>query len=957
MKRSSDYAGLSQENHKKQRFNQSAFGGYGISAASPAALGMGFGQASADIYGFGSMGQFMGNQYPQQGGSMQNMSQYSGMNQFQGAGQYSGPGGFSMGQYQAGTSWGNGAAGQYSGAAQGWGVQPGAAFQSAGGNVQTTMRTVYLGNLPPSVTLEEVVNHVKGGMVEQVKILDEKNCAFVTFVESSAAATFFQEAQSRRLLINGQEVKIGWGKQSSMPTNVLTAVQNGASRNVFVGNIDDTVTENFLQQEFAKFGTIDQVKIIPDKRIAFVHMGSISSAMKAVANLQTDPKWSSRRVNYGKDRCAHQPKTAAGGSGTGMGAGQSSMSMGTGTGTGAGGVGGPGGAIGSPTMMYGNPGMGYQGYNMGMGYGGISFDGFGGAATAMGNGMGNGSMPGANIGGGIPNRTIYLGGIHPDVTTKELCDVIRGGILQNIKYMPDKNIAFVTFIDPNAAASFFQRGTMEGVVLKGKRVKVGWGKASPLPSAVSQAVQTGASRNVYIGALDDTVTEDRLRKDFSEFGDIELINIINEKNIGFVNFTDILSAVRAVDTMKNAPEYARFKINYGKDRCGNAPRPPRDGGMGGLVGGMHGGGRGGGAGGAGAGGSGGSGSGGGGGGGFARGNSGGSGGGFEYRQNSGGSGGGGFMSPSGGGGFGSPSDSPAGNRKRGLQTNQTIMPVTVKMLLKSQRSVDSTIMIDGVEVILVKILGMVQKVIHTSVGYTFVIQDTSGSIEVKQFIENSSHQEVQSTVDSINEGDWVRVVGKVSAFQNKISITAFNMKPVVSADEVTYHNLEVIYVHLYNTKGPLPPAGGTSGSSQPTLSASQQMSYQSSPYAPPNVAQGNAGQGGWGGYQQQRGNAGMGGSGMGGGGLGGMSGHPQGGFDNRNNGGFGDGMTALQSEVMKVLSSGTGADGVHISTVFHKLRGYASEQDINQTLRFLAEEGHVYSTIDDDHLAPTGQGE
>ena len=154
--------------------------------------------------------------------------------------------------------------------------------------------------------------------------------------------------------------------------------------------------------------------------------------------------------------------------------------------------------------------------------------------------------------------------------------MIRGGILQNIKYMPDKNIAFVTFVDPNAALAFYNRGSFEGVVLKGKRLKVGWGKATPLPSPVASAVQAGASRNVYIGAIDESITEDRLRKDFSDFGDIELVNIIPDKNIGFVNFIDILSAVKAVETMKLSPEYARYKINYGKDRCGNPPRPPRE---------------------------------------------------------------------------------------------------------------------------------------------------------------------------------------------------------------------------------------------------------------------------------------------------------------------------------------------------------------------------------------------
>ena len=139
--------------------------------------------------------------------------------------------------------------------------------------------------------------------------------------------------------------------------------------------------------------------------------------------------------------------------------------------------------------------------------------------------------------------------------------------------MPDKNIAFVTFVQSGSANEFFDRVTQEGLVFKGKKVKIGWGKPTPLPTSVQTAVQQhSASRNVYIGSTDDQINEERLHNDFGEYGEIELINLIPDKNIAFVNFTDILSAIRAVEAMKVNPDYHRYKINYGKDRCGNAPR-------------------------------------------------------------------------------------------------------------------------------------------------------------------------------------------------------------------------------------------------------------------------------------------------------------------------------------------------------------------------------------------------
>jgi hypothetical protein len=43
------------------------------------------------------------------------------------------------------------------------------------------------------------------------------------------------------------------------------------------------------------------------------------------------------------------------------------------------------------------------------------------------------------------NRTVYLGNIHPETSTEDLCNAIRGGVLQSIRYMADKHIAVSLF--------------------------------------------------------------------------------------------------------------------------------------------------------------------------------------------------------------------------------------------------------------------------------------------------------------------------------------------------------------------------------------------------------------------------------------------------------------------------------------------------------------------------------
>ena len=50
------------------------------------------------------------------------------------------------------------------------------------------------------------------------------------------------------------------------------------------------------------------------------------------------------------------------------------------------------------------------------------------------------------------------------------------------------------------------------------------------------------------------------------------------RNCAFVNFTNISNAIKAIDAIKNKPDYANLRIAHGKDRCANAPRSGPQGG-------------------------------------------------------------------------------------------------------------------------------------------------------------------------------------------------------------------------------------------------------------------------------------------------------------------------------------------------------------------------------------------
>ncbi|QRV84296.1 RNA recognition motif protein [Ceratobasidium sp. AG-Ba] len=423
---------------------------------------------------------------------------------------------------------------------QGYAFSPAAAtFQQAGQRTgqlavpgATTGRTVYVGNLPADASVDELLNLVRFGPLESVRVLPEKSCVFISFLDGATAAAFHADASVKKLALHGQELKIGWGKPSPVPSQVMLSIQqSNASRNVYLGGLDENTTEEQLRDDLSRFGLIDQVKIVRDKNIGFVHFLSISVATKVVATLPTDLRGPASESTTARTDARNAMATAAATAGL---TGFTPFSPLAPTGFGLGVTG-----FESPT----SPAFAMAA-----------------AAAAAGSQM---------------NRTVYLGNIHPETTTEDLCNAIRGGVLQSIRYMQDKHIAFVTFVDATSAFTFYQVATYQGMTLNNRRLKIGWGKNSgPLPPALAIAVHSGATRNVYVGNIEDfeNFSEEKLRRDFEEFGDIELINFLKEKGAAFINFTNIASAIKAIDAVKNREPYSGLRVSYGKDRCANAPR-------------------------------------------------------------------------------------------------------------------------------------------------------------------------------------------------------------------------------------------------------------------------------------------------------------------------------------------------------------------------------------------------
>lgn len=132
-------------------------------------------------------------------------------------------------------------------------------------------------------------------------------------------------------------------------------------------------------------------------------------------SLPSEPAWAGKRVNFGKDRCAYIPKSQQAAAQQAQAAAAQSLVAQS--------------AI-SPQS---------------------SFSPFSPYSTSPFSPI---EMMNSPIGGNslqALNRTVYLGNIHPETSTEDLCNSIRGGVLQSIRYLQDKHIA-VCYPVPHSCA-------------------------------------------------------------------------------------------------------------------------------------------------------------------------------------------------------------------------------------------------------------------------------------------------------------------------------------------------------------------------------------------------------------------------------------------------------------------------------------------------------------------------
>jgi len=222
----------------------------------------------------------------------------------------------------------------------------------------------------------------------------------------------------------------------------------------------------------------------------------------------------------------------------------------------------------------------------------------------------------------------------------------------------------------------------------------------------------------------------------------------------------------------------------------------------------------------------------------------------------------------------------------------------VRQILGAIANNEDTFSVDGHELNQVSLVGVIQKPLSQPTNFNFQLDDGTGWIDVRIWDSEDSNPFQAEKQEKWREGTYVRVIGHLRSFSNKKSVIAFRVIPVENFNEITYHHLETIYVHLLHKHGP--PSSGQVGGTN----------FFQGPPKSHNTANYSARGGGW---------------------------------------------TDLQRAVHACFWENGNSEphGLTVDFVVHRLAPRYHEGEIREAVTSLSSEGHLYSTIDDDHFKAT----
>ncbi|ORZ15332.1 hypothetical protein BCR42DRAFT_416875 [Absidia repens] len=165
--------------------------------------------------------------------------------------------------------------------------------------LQAATRSLWVGNVDGSVTVDILTALFSSfGPIESVRLLLERECAFVNFFYVEDAIHAKDEVLGRLGgRIGNCMVRIGFGKadMAILPEPVVLQ----PTRALWLGNIPGNTTPSNLHQLFSPYGAIESVRVLTQKKCGFINFETVESATAAKLALSNDDIGGSAFTNAG----------------------------------------------------------------------------------------------------------------------------------------------------------------------------------------------------------------------------------------------------------------------------------------------------------------------------------------------------------------------------------------------------------------------------------------------------------------------------------------------------------------------------------------------------------------------------------------------------------------------------------------------------------------------------------
>jgi replication factor A2 len=131
----------------------------------------------------------------------------------------------------------------------------------------------------------------------------------------------------------------------------------------------------------------------------------------------------------------------------------------------------------------------------------------------------------------------------------------------------------------------------------------------------------------------------------------------------------------------------------------------------------------------------------------------------------------------------------------------TVRPVTIKQLHEAEQPVaDADFKVDNVEITHVTFVGQIRNISPQATNILYKMDDGTGTIEVKQWISPDAEAPKNPELE---EGKYARVTGTMKLAGGKRFINGTTLRLITDFNEINYHFLEAVAVHLHFTRGPV----------------------------------------------------------------------------------------------------------------------------------------------------------